>query len=78
MSYIYIFYIHIVTMHAISISSTFYSLYILASYAYSNSSDYIIILYCFTLALMYPFMLLCTLYFICTAPENIVVWRFIN
>ena len=27
---------------------------------------------------MYPFMLLCTLYFICTAPENIVVWRFIN
>ena len=28
MSYIYIFYIHIVTMHAISISSTFYSLYI--------------------------------------------------
>ena len=27
MSYIYIFYIHIVTMHAISISSTFYSLY---------------------------------------------------
>ena len=36
MSYIYIFYFHIVTMHAISISSTFYSLYvyILASYAY--------------------------------------------
>ena len=27
MSYIYFFYIHIVTMHAISISSTFYSLY---------------------------------------------------
>ena len=27
MSYIYIFYIHIVTMHAISISSTFYYLY---------------------------------------------------
>ena len=27
MSYIYIFYIHIVTVHAISISSTFYSLY---------------------------------------------------
>ena len=27
MSYIYIFYIHIVTMHAISISSTFNSLY---------------------------------------------------
>ena len=27
MFYIYIFYIHIVTMHAISISSTFYSLY---------------------------------------------------
>ena len=27
MSYIYIFYINIVTMHAISISSTFYSLY---------------------------------------------------
>ena len=27
MSYVYIFYIHIVTMHAISISSTFYSLY---------------------------------------------------
>ena len=27
MSYIYIFYIHIVTMHGISISSTFYSLY---------------------------------------------------
>ena len=27
MSYIYIFYIHIVTMHDISISSTFYSLY---------------------------------------------------
>ena len=27
MSYIYIFYIHIVTMHAISISSTFYSFY---------------------------------------------------
>ena len=27
MSYIYIFYIHIVTMHAISISSTFYSLF---------------------------------------------------
>ena len=27
MSYIYIFYIHIVNMHAISISSTFYSLY---------------------------------------------------
>ena len=27
MSYFYIFYIHIVTMHAISISSTFYSLY---------------------------------------------------
>ena len=27
MSYIFIFYIHIVTMHAISISPTFYSLY---------------------------------------------------
>ena len=27
MSDIYIFYIHIVTMHAISISSTFYSFY---------------------------------------------------
>ena len=27
MSYIYIFYIHIMTMHAISISSTFYSFY---------------------------------------------------
>ena len=27
MSYIYIFYIHIVTMHAISISFKFYSLY---------------------------------------------------
>ena len=35
MSYFYIFYIHIVTMHAISISSTFYSLYILAPYAYN-------------------------------------------
>ena len=47
-------------------------------HVYCNSSDYVIILYCFILALMYPFMLLCTLYFICTAPENIVVWRFIN
>ena len=27
MSYIYIFYIYIVTMHAINISSTFYSIY---------------------------------------------------
>ena len=80
MSYIYIFYIHIVTMHAISISSTFYSLYTFLLYVhmYCNSSDYIIILYCFTLALMYPFVHLCTLSFIFTAPENIVVWRFIN
>ena len=44
---------------------------------YCISSDYIIILYCFTFALMNPFMHLCTLYFICTVPENIVVWRFI-
>ena len=79
MSYIYIFYIHIVAMHAISISSTFYSIYILASCAYIlkffRLYHYSVLFYISTGV---PFMLLYTLYFICTVPENIVVWRFVN
>ena len=52
MFYIYVFYIHIVSMHALSIS-IFYSLYNFSFMCiYCNSSDYIIILYCFTLTLM--------------------------
>ena len=62
MSYIYIVYVYIVIKHDIIILSLSYSLYILVScayiYIYCNSSDYIIILHCFTLALVYPCMLL--------------------
>ena len=48
-------------------------------HVYCNSSDYNI-LYCFTLALMYPFKHLCTLYFMYSAKEHcgLALYELIN
>ena len=77
MTYIYIFYIHTVTMFAIYF--IYISLYLCILVSCAHIFFPIILLYC--IVLRYHWYTRLCIYVLCilyTAPESIVVWRWIN